>query len=105
MYTRLSMDTPSTSTPNTATSWARSRRATGPKYKGSLQLICGLLLLQIFLVLLAALGVMYLVRLHITGTLHPLPSYTSAQVRDAGWTRARVSSDPVEDSQYPWISS
>ncbi|KAL8286953.1 hypothetical protein RQP46_003959 [Phenoliferia psychrophenolica] len=56
--------------------------------------------LEAALLVLACIGGVYLVRLHLTGTLYAVPDYTAQEVRDAGWMRPLAILD-TPSSQLP----
>ncbi|KAL8292335.1 hypothetical protein RQP46_001801 [Phenoliferia psychrophenolica] len=65
----------------------------GEKVAQRRRLCATFLLLQCLLVILACQGALFLVRLHLTGTLRALPRYSSEEIQAAGWMRPVVAMD------------
>ncbi|KAK4699121.1 hypothetical protein P7C70_g7142, partial [Phenoliferia sp. Uapishka_3] len=109
MYALVDNKSP-TASPND--SWAEfpGTQATGSVVgtRARRRALWAFVVLEAALLVLACVGGVYMVRIHITGSLHAVPSYTQAEIRDAGWMRPitilespSVPPTPLEPSYDP----
>ena len=105
MYTLLAQDKerPTPLSPR-ADAWAEfGAPKDGGRGRATRRVLYVFVLVEVALLALACLGGVYLVRLHVTGSLRALPSYSPDQIRDAGWMRPlAILEPPTHPSQHSY---